>query len=139
MRIKRTLKIALPLLLVLAGAYNCMHDKTRNYETATITRDGELYRIELTGTRYLMVHNPFALLMMPTHEATYVLSVPRIEGAVTGGEIPVERGYYKLLGGIAFEGDRMTVDLYYDNYDDKIRDPLSWNGDYTIKPTEGGE
>lgn len=52
---------------------------------------------------------------------------------------PAERGYYKLLGGIAFAGGRMPVELYYDNYDDNIRDPLSWNGEYAIKLIEEGE
>ena len=29
-------------------------------------------------------------------------------------------------------GERITVDLYYDNYSDKIKDPLSWNDDYKL-------
>lgn len=137
MRLKRTLKIVLPVVLVLAVGYSCTRDKTRNDEIASVTRAGEMYRIELKGIRYLMVHDPIALLMRRTYEETYVLTVPRIEGVVAGGEIPVKRGHYKLLGGIAFAGGRMTVDLYYDNYDDKIRDPLSWNGEYSLQLVGG--
>ena len=130
---KRVLKIAAVVAVVLALGYSCMHDKTSNDEIAVVAREGETYRITLTGTRYLMVHDPISALIGPTYTETYVLPVPRLTGTVAGAEIPVQRGHYRYAGSIAFDGDRMAVDLYYDNTDDKIRDPLSWNDSYTLR------
>ena len=134
---KRALKIAIVVAVGLALGYSCMRDKTSNDATAAVAREGETYRITLTGTRYLMVHDPISALMARTYEETYELDLPRIEGVVQGTEIPRPRGWYKLLGTVTFDGDRMTVDLYYDNTDDKIRDPLSWNGVYTLRFAKG--
>ena len=130
---KRALKIAAVVAVVLALAYACARDKTSNDEIATVARDGESYRITMTGTRYLMVHDPISALQRPTYRATRVLDVPRLTGTVEGAEIPVPPGHYKLLGQIAFDGGRMTVALSRDNTDDNIRDPLSWNGTYTLR------
>lgn len=137
MRWKRRLKIGLPLLLVLGLAWNCMHDKRRNYEVAAVTHVGALYRVELKGVRYLMVHDPISALMAPTYEESYEFELPRIEGVVKGEEIPRPHGWYKLLGTVTFAGERMTVDLYYDNTDDKTQPPLSWNGDYVVHMADG--
>ncbi len=127
----RAVKIAVAVALALG--YSCVRDKTSNDEIAVVARDGETYRITLSGTRYLMVHDPVSLLRRPRYTATKVLTVPRLTGTVDGAEIPVKPGYHKLLGSIVFDGERMTVDLYYDNTDDCIRDPLSWNGAYTLR------
>jgi hypothetical protein len=79
-----------------------------------------------------MVHDPVSLLQGKTYIETEILRVPRIEGVVEGREIPVAPGYYKYLGQIIFSGSQMKLDLYYDNYDDKKKDPLSWNGEYNL-------
>ncbi len=129
----RAVKIAVVVAVTLALGYSCVRDKTSNDEVAAVAREGETYRITLTGTRYLMVHDPVSLLRRPTYSATKVLTVPRLTGTVDGAEIPVQQGYYKLLGSIVFDGDRMTVDLYYDDTDDRVRHPLSWNGAYTLR------
>ena len=133
---KRAQKIAIVVAVVLALGYSCVRDRTGNDEIAAVARDGETYRVTLTGTRYLMVHDPFSLLRRPTYTATQVLVVPRLAGTVDGAEIPVKPGHYKLTGSIAFAGGRMTVDLYYDNTDDNIRNPLSWNGEYVVSFAE---
>ncbi len=71
-----------------------------------------------------MVHDPISALMGRTYEATEVIKVQKITGTVKGEEIPVDPGYYKYLGSIIFQGNKMTIDLYYDSLDDNTKDPI---------------
>ena len=138
-KMKKALSIVSLIVLLIAGWLVFISNKAENYKNAFVTKDGSFYKIELKGVRYLMVHDPISALMGRTYEATYVINVPRITGIVKGNEIPVKKGYYKYLGSITFSGDKMMVDLYYDNYDDKIKDPISWDGEYTLVINGGVE
>ena len=109
-----------------------LRPKTRNDETALVYKVDSSYLIVLMGTRYLMVHDPISALLGKTYNETYKIVVPRIEGIVKGSEIPAEKGYYHYEGQIDFKGSRMSINLYYDNYDDKKKDALSWNGEYSL-------
>ena len=80
-----------------------------------------------------MVHDPLSLLERGTYVDTFKITVPRPEGIINGNEIPTKPGNYKMLGSLTIEDGKMRMDLYYDNYDDKIQDPLSWNGDYKLE------
>lgn len=111
------------LTIVIVGWLVFISNKAKNHEGATVTKDGSLYKIEFTGVRYLMVHDPISALIGKTYEATYSIKVPRITGVVEGSEIPVKRGYYKYLGTISINGNKIIVDLYADNYDDNTKDP----------------
>lgn len=133
---KRTMKkvilIIVAILLIAVSLLVLLRPKVRNNATALIYKENASYLIVLTGTRYLMVHDPISALLGKTYNETYKITVPRINGIVAGSEIPVEKGYYHYQGQIEFRGNKMIVNLYYDNYDDNRKDALSWNGVYSI-------
>ena len=122
--IASTLVISISLLLLL-------RPKARNDETALIYKMDSSYLIVLTGTRYLMVHDPISALLSKTYNETYKMIVPRIDGVVKGPEISVEKGYYRYEGQIEFKGNKMSINLYYDNMT-KRKDALTWNGEYSL-------
>lgn len=100
----------------------------RNDERAYFTRDGTVYRVEMTGRRFPLVHDPLSLLLERTRESTFTLELPRIEGAIEGTEI-----HHHYRGRVVFTNGKMQVDLYED--DEGSRRPLSWNDEYTLLPT----
>ena len=67
-----------------------------------------------------------------TYEDSIFFFVPRPEGIIEGKEIPVKEGYYKYQGYILISSNKATVNLLFDNYDDKRLDPVSWNGEYNL-------
>jgi hypothetical protein len=127
--VRLTSSISLGLLLIIFYSIS----PAKNNKTATIEKVENLYVVTLTGKRILMSHDLISLLKRKTYLDTFKVSVPRVEGVINGQEIPTEEGHYKMLGTIVFDGDEMKIDLYYDNYDDSIQYPLSWNGEYKIK------
>jgi hypothetical protein len=123
--------IILSLIIILIVAWN-IYQSPRNDEISYVVKGTPFSEVELTGTRRLMVHDPISGLFPSTSEVTYTIRVPRILGKVNGSEISVEEGYYKYIGNIIFKDGKMNVDLYYDNTDDGIKTPLSWNDEYTL-------
>jgi hypothetical protein len=105
-----------------------------NYKDAYYTQLGDHYSIEVKGKRRLMAHDPVAILKGETYEASATFLVPRIHGSVAGNEIPRPKGTYNYLGSISFENSSMVIDLYADNYDNKTKDKVSWNGKYHLIP-----
>jgi hypothetical protein len=94
--------------------------------------DGHIYRVELTGWRFPLVHDPLSLLLDRTRKATLTIELPRIEGVIDGGEIPVGPDKLRYVGRVVVTNRKMQVDLYYDD-----RRPLSWNDEYTLVPRHG--
>lgn len=106
---------------------------TSNNETATIKPQGDKFLVTLTGERLLMTHDPISFLKRGTYTETLQLIIPRDKGEINGTEIQTEKGNYTMIGTLSINGEKMKVDLYYDNYDRKIKDPLSWNDNYKLK------
>lgn len=103
--------------------------RTGNQETAYFTQQGSRYSVELKGTRRLAAHDPVSAVRGDTYEESLTLDLPRIDGDIEGWEIPVPKGKLSYSGRITIKGDKMNVDLYY-NDSDVHR--LSWNGDYKL-------
>lgn len=125
----RTLRLAACLLAVVALS-GCHHGQ--NYKDARVVQSSERYIVTLSGKRVQMAHGPISAIRGKKSEAHLVLDLPRRSGVIRGDEIPTKPGFYKYLGTVEITGDRMSVNLFYDNTDDGIRDPLSWNGDYVL-------
>jgi hypothetical protein len=104
----------------------------RNDERAYFVSDGHTYRVELTGWRFPLVHDPLSLLLERTRKATLTMELPRLEGVVDGSEIPVAPDKLRYVGRVVITNRKMQVDLYYTD-----RRPLPWNDDYTLVPTDG--
>lgn len=107
-----------------------------NEERAHFVRDGHVYRVEIKGRRFPLVHDPVSLLLSRTYEATFTLELPRIDGVIEGTEIQ-RSGDYRYLGRVVITKGKMDVDLYYP--DEGTRRPVSWNDEYTLVPKETGE
>ena len=121
---RRILYVAL-CLSVAAGA--CWHRcADTNHDRAYFTREAHVFRVELAGRRFPLVHDPVSLLTASTREESFTLELPRIEGVIEGAEI-----HHTYLGRVTIASGRMTVDLYYRD-EDRGRQALSWNGTYTL-------
>jgi len=79
-----------------------------------------------------MVHDPISALKRDTYIETESFLIPRATGIIQGKEIPTKKGYYNLLGNISITNRNLTIDLHYNNTDDKTKTPLSWNGEYEL-------
>jgi hypothetical protein len=96
-----------------------------NNERAYFARDGHLYRVEMKGRRFPLVHDPLSLVLASTYEETFTMELPRIEGVIEGPEI-----HARYLGRVVITKGKMKVDLYLP--DEGTRRPLSWNDDYRL-------
>jgi len=95
-------------------------------------RDG-LSFIKIKGKRKLMGHDPGSVLFSETYEDSVILQVPSLnDGIIKGEEIPVRKGYYKYIGKILIQDDKVQVSLSYNNTDDKKMEPAAWNGKYIL-------
>ena len=121
------------VICVAALAATCWERRAEgNDKRAYFVRDGDTYRVELTGWRFPLVHDPLSLLLERTRTATLTMELPRIEGVVDGSEIPVPPDKLRYVGRVVIANRKMQVDLYYTD-----RRPLPWNDDYTLVPTDG--
>lgn len=109
---------------------------SKNYEKAwAFEKDGK-YFIKIKGKRNLAAHDLGSLYADKTYEDSLVLQVPSLRnGTIDGNDIPVKKGYYKYLGSISIEDNKLQVNLSYDNTDDKKVEPISWNGKYHLVRT----
>jgi len=60
-----------------------------NEQRGYFVSDGHTYRVELTGWRFPLVHDPLSFLLEHTRKATLTMELPRLEDVVDGSEIPV--------------------------------------------------
>jgi hypothetical protein len=129
-RVRLVLSIVIGLLVTV---YYLFVPAATNNKTATIANFDNQYIVTVSGKRSLMVHDPISLFERKTYLETYKIIVPRAEGIVNGQEITTQPGYYKFKGTMTFEKEHLIIDLWADNYDNKTKDPLSWNGKYRVK------
>ena len=133
---RRLLFIAIGFLILAAACWERVAE--RNDERASFSSDGHVYRVEMKGLRFPLVHDPLSLLLARTRETTFTLELPRIDGVIEGTEIPRSLdGNYRYLGRVVITRGKMEVDLYYP--DEGTRRPLSWNDEYTLVPKDTGE
>jgi hypothetical protein len=106
---------------------------SKNYQEAYCYQQDSKSFIKIKGKRKLMGHDPASVISNKTYEDSLVLQVPSLkDGIIKGEEIPVQPGRYKYLGQIVIDGNKVQVQLSYDNTDDKKSEPISWNGEYTL-------
>ena len=105
-----------------------------NFKEATLKlSDGEKVLV-LKGKRALMSHDIISALRGKTYVDSIYFSIPfKRNGTLKGEKIKVKEGHYGYKGKIKIQGENVTVDLYYNNVDDKKLTPSSWNGKYTLK------
>jgi hypothetical protein len=103
-----------------------------NYKTAYIETEKQGFKVTVKGKRLYMVHDPISLFLRKTYEDSIQYLIPRNEGVIKGEELPSEKGYYKSVGTIAIQNEKMEINLSANNYDDKELEPDTWNGKYKL-------
>lgn len=103
-----------------------------NHENASINQKGDIFELRFAGERIYMSHDPISALSRRTFTDTFILNLPRNKGVIRGNEIIKQDGY-PLLGKIEIKKGKVMVNLFYDNFDDHIKDPLDYNGIYKLK------
>lgn len=88
--------------------------------------------VTVKGKRVYMSHDLFSAFSNKTYEDSVNYVIPRNQGVIKGQELPQKKGSYNSVGQIVITGNKMKVDLYYDNYDDKTLDAGTWNGTYEL-------
>jgi hypothetical protein len=104
----------------------------RNDERAYFAAESGLYRVELTGWRFPLVHDPISLLVERTRKTSLSLVLPRIEGVVEGREIRVDADKLDYVGRVVISNRKMQVNLSYQD-----GRPLAWNDEYTLVQRDG--
>ena len=105
----------------------------KNYKDAYIIKVQNQLFVKLTGKRSLNDHNPVDVVTGKSYTDSLLIPITTLnDGTIIGDEIPVREGYYKYKGKVIIKGKHLHIDLFYDNYDDKKLEPLSWNGDYRL-------
>ena len=130
---KKTRRLVSAIGGLLITSFYLFVSPATNNETAKIESHGDKYQVTLTGERLLMSHDPISFLRRRTYTDTLQLIIPRDKGEIDGVEILTGKGQYRMIGSLNIEGGKMRVDLYYDNSDANIQDPLSWNDNYNLK------
>jgi len=103
-----------------------------NHEYALLNHNGDYYELTFTGERVYMSHDPISALSKDTYTDTVILKIPRKKGIIKGDEI-IREGSYPIKGELKIKDGIVIVDLFYDNYDDHVKDPFSYNGSYKLK------
>jgi hypothetical protein len=129
---KRTLIAA--LFFVALGASCWERYAERNNGRAYFTRTGDTYRVELTGWRFPLVHDPLSLILERTRRATLTLQLPRLEGVIEGSETLMLPDEIRYHGRVVISNRQMTIDLHYGD-----GSPLSWNDEYRLVQADGDE
>ena len=126
---RRILFIGICLAALVAACWE--RHAERNDGRAYFVPQGHIYRVELTGWRFPLVHDPLSLLLDRTRRANLTMELPRIEGVIDGSEISVGEGTLRWVGRVVVTNRRMQVDLYQSD-----GRPLSWNDEYTLVPAD---
>jgi membrane protein implicated in regulation of membrane protease activity len=121
-----------PLIVILAFIIYYSTHGSSNSDTAIIEKIGDDYQLTLKGQRALIVHDPISALIAETYSDSVLMTIPRAEGIINGEEIQ-GNSRRKTWGSLKIEKGKIYVDLYYDNPDSKVKEPLSWNGNYKLK------
>lgn len=89
--------------------------------------------IRLKGKRQLAAHDLGSVLANKKYDDGLLLQVPSLKnGTIEGKDIPVRSGYYKYIGNVIIQKNKVRVKLSHDNTDDRKIEPLSWNGEYVL-------
>ena len=101
--------LLITFILLLSGCA-----KTFNNEIATYKVVGDKFHITVSGERGNMAHDPISLIFRGSTKVSETLVVPRIQGVVSGSEIPPQEGYVPYKGEVLFNGNQMIIRLIYD-------------------------
>jgi len=81
-----------------------------------------------------MVHDPISVLKKGTYIDSAKFIIPRNEGIIKGNELPKEKDSYQYLNNDAIEikKNKLSINLFFYNYDAKENVAVIWNGKYKL-------
>jgi len=124
------------LVIIIVGIFVLIlsnRNGSKNYNDAFVEKNNEKSFIKLRGRRSQMVHDPISIFLGKTYDDSLLIPLEKMSnGIIKGGDIPREKGYYKYSGNISINGNKIIVSLFVENTDDKIVEPVSWNGEYNL-------
>lgn len=122
------------ILSVLFILFEIFYNPAKNFKTAYIEKTNDKYIITVIGKRNLMVHDPISALKKGTYIDSAKFTIPKAYGIIKGMEMPNEPDSYKTINNHALiiDDKTITINLFYDNYDDKVNQPSVWNGKYKL-------
>ena len=107
----------------------------QNKQTAYVEKYQDSFLITIVGKRHLLVHDPVSLFQTDNYYLDSALfTIAGKMGFVNFKEVQMlSAGSYPFVqGGITMTNDSLLINLSFDDYDDKIIRPLTWNGNYLI-------
>ena len=121
------------LLFLFLSILTFFISNAQNDKNAYIIEHGDHIYIKLTGKRNLMAHDPISLIKGGKYKDSILIEVPSVQdGTIQGTSIAVKKGYYQYLGNIIIRSNELNVSLLINNTDDKMQEPLRWNGKYRL-------
>jgi len=127
----KTVVIATSVVIALLPLFYLLFSTgAKNYTTAYIQPQGAGFKITVKGKRMYMVHDPVSAFLNHTYEDSASFIIPRQQKIIPGNEIQVLNDSYKFTGTISIDGQKMKIQLFYDNLH---QDPYSWNGRYRLR------
>lgn len=127
----KILLIGIVLLFVSCSVFK----GAKNSKYAYYTLNNNVYKIELSGKRVSMTHDPVSIIKGDRYNTQMVFSVPKIKGVIKGEEIlsPKHSNDFKYVGEIKIYGEKMSINLEYKYFDNESPNhPISWNGTYIL-------
>lgn len=124
-----------PQFLILALAviiFSCgprLNLEAENYKNARLVTLNDSIFLKLNGRR-VYLHDT------GIYEDSILIFMPQLNGRINGSDLPAQKGYYKYLGFILMDSNKVKVNLLLDNTDDKRIDTSAWNGEYYLIRSE---
>jgi hypothetical protein len=129
-RINETVVVILSIIFSgLSVYYFVFTSPAKNYEDAYIVKSEDAFKVTLKGKRISMSHDFVSAIVRKTHEDSVSFFLPRKNGSIKSNEILMFQNINKSTGAITINEKRMRVNLFYD---DKQKEPCSWNGKYKL-------
>lgn len=113
------------LLVIELSCGSGSNTEAKNYKNAYLMTVNDSTFLKLKGKRVLL-HDP------GTYEDSIMFFLPKLSGRINGEDIPAPKGYYKYLGFIIIDSNKVKVNLLLNNTDDKRIDTSTWNGVYNL-------
>jgi hypothetical protein len=129
LKISETVVVIFSLVV---AAISCFYvvftSPAKNYDEAYIVKEANGFKVTVTGKRISMSHDPISAILRKTHEDSISFILPRNNGVFQSNEVLMQN-INKSIGTVVINKRKMRINLFYD---DKQKEPSSWNGKYKL-------
>ncbi len=134
-KIKKILLYSLPISFIIFVSIVLFQNIPWNHKYAYIENNnsGSGYIITFFSDRIWHPSNFLSAIFPKTYIQQEKITFPKNSGTVLWKNIPHKMWHYAYTGSAKFNDNTLILDLYVDNTDDNIIDPLWLNGKYILK------